>query len=132
MVKFATAINCIDGRTQIPVIEYLNKKLSVDYIDMITEPGPNKILSENKDAETIKSLREKVEISIEKHNSDTLAIIAHHNCAANPERKDVQQEQLLDAIDIISLWQLNLKRIVALWLDKDFNPSMISDVNIKC
>ena len=48
-MKFATAINCMDGRTQIPVIEWLKKEYGVDYVNMINEPGPNKILAENRD-----------------------------------------------------------------------------------
>ena len=33
--RFATAINCIDGQTQIPVIDYVRKKYRVDYVDMV-------------------------------------------------------------------------------------------------
>jgi hypothetical protein len=44
--KFATALNCMDGRVQIPIIEFLKKKFKVDYVDMITEPGIDKILAE--------------------------------------------------------------------------------------
>ncbi len=36
---FATAINCMDGRVQLPVIAYLKSKYVVDYVDAITEPG---------------------------------------------------------------------------------------------
>jgi len=47
--KFATAINCMDGRVQTPVIKWLKNEYKVNYIDMITEPGPNKILAESKE-----------------------------------------------------------------------------------
>jgi hypothetical protein len=43
--SFATAINCMDGRTQIPVTDYVRKKYKVEYVDMITEPGPIKVLA---------------------------------------------------------------------------------------
>ena len=46
MKKFATAINCIDGRIQLVVCAYMRTKYLVDYVDMITDPGPVKILSE--------------------------------------------------------------------------------------
>jgi len=36
---FAAAINCIDGRTQAAVIEYLKRAYALDFVDMITEPG---------------------------------------------------------------------------------------------
>jgi hypothetical protein len=48
-MKFVMAINCMDGRTQLPIIEWLKKEYGATYVDMITEPGPNKIPAENKD-----------------------------------------------------------------------------------
>jgi len=38
---FCTAVNCMDGRVQLPVINYLKERFSANYVDMITEPGPN-------------------------------------------------------------------------------------------
>ena len=43
--KFATAINCIDGRTQRPVSEWIRIQFAIDYVDTITHPGPEKALS---------------------------------------------------------------------------------------
>lgn len=45
--KFGTAINCIDGRVQLPVIKWLKENYYLDFVDMITEPGPDKVLSWN-------------------------------------------------------------------------------------
>lgn len=126
MVKeFATAINCIDGRVQKPVTEYMQKNFSVDYVDMITEPGPNKILSEGKDVNIIEFLKKKVEISVVKHNSQIIAVVAHYDCAGNPESKDVQKEHLRKAVDIIVSWEFPVKKIIALWLDENFKPDII-------
>ncbi len=44
-MSFCTTINCMDGRVQLPVIKYLQKHFNVDYVDSITEPGPNLILA---------------------------------------------------------------------------------------
>ena len=44
--SFITAINCIDGRVQEPLISFIKKEFSAEYIDLVTEPGPDKILSE--------------------------------------------------------------------------------------
>jgi len=124
--EFATAINCIDGRVQKPVAEYIQKSFSVDYVDMITEPGPNKILSESKDVNIIEFLKKKVEISVEKHNSQIIAVVAHYDCAGNPESSDVQKEHLRKAVSIIASWGFPVKKIIALWLDENFKPSIIS------
>lgn len=123
--KFATAINCMDGRAQKPVIEYMQNNLKVDYVDMITEPGPNKILSEGKDISVIESLKKKVEISVKKHNSGIIIIVAHYDCAGNPVDEKTQKEQLRKSVDVISSWKFPVKNIIALWLDKDFKPDAI-------
>jgi len=122
--KFATAINCMDGRAQKPVAEYIQKNFDIDYVDMITEPGPNKILSEGKEINIIEFLKKKVEISVEKHNSQIIVVVAHYDCAGNPESEDVQKEQLHKAINVIASWGFPVK-IIALWLDKNFELSII-------
>ena len=124
--KFATAINCMDGRVQIPVVEYMQKSFNVDYVDMITEPGPNKILAEGKDADAIQLLRKMVGISVEKHNSQIIAIAGHYDCAGNPEGEDVQKKHLQRAVDVISSWGFPAKKIIALWLDENFIASIVS------
>ena len=49
-MTFFTVINCIDGRIQLPVIQYLQQKYNVEFIDSITEVGPNLILADNIDS----------------------------------------------------------------------------------
>ena len=65
--KFATAINCIDGRVQKPITEFAINKFNVNYVDLITEPGPDKVLSENKALDIIKSIKRRTLTSIKKH-----------------------------------------------------------------
>ncbi len=116
----------MDGRVQKPVTDYIQKNFRVDYVDAITEPGPNKILAEGKDESIIASMRKKVEISVEKHNSGLIVIAAHHDCAGNPASEDAQKEQLRKAVSIVASWKFPVKMIVALWLDENFTPSAIS------
>ncbi len=117
--KFATAINCIDGRTQIPVIEWLKKEYKVDYVDMITEPGPDKVLSEDRDSFTIQAIRRKVEISLNKHNSKIVAIAGHHDCAGNPVNKETHLKQILSAVGAIKMWNLGVD-VVGLWINENW------------
>lgn len=113
---FATAINCIDGRVQFPVIEYLKDKFKVDYVDMITEPGPNKILAENDDKTSIQSIKKRVVISIERHKSKLIAIVGHHDCAGNPADKQTQLTHIALAMDTVKSWKLDAQ-IIGLWVD---------------
>ena len=123
--KFATAINCIDGRTQEPVINYIKNGYDINYIDMITEPGPNKILAENTDIVTMESLKNKIGISIEKHSSELIAIAGHYDCAANAVDDNIQKDQLKKAKGIVSSWGFDVE-IIALWLDENFKPNLVN------
>ena len=122
---FATCINCMDGRAQMPVIDYMQETFGSEYIDMITEPGPNKILAEGKNLNTIESLKKKVEISVKKHGSELIAVAAHYDCAGNPADEDVQKEHLRKAAEVIVSWGFPVKQVIALWLDDNFKPSIV-------
>lgn len=122
-VGFGTAVCCMDGRIQLPVIAYLRKRFSVAYIDMITEPGPVKILAEAKDIRGIEAIRQKVELSVVRHNSLSIAVVAHHDCAGNPEGAEVQQEQLRKAVEAVRAWGYQVNEVIAVWVDERFDPS---------
>ena len=42
----AVCLNCIDGRVQVPVIDWIKDKFKVDHVDMITEPGMDGLLAD--------------------------------------------------------------------------------------
>jgi hypothetical protein len=115
---FATAINCMDGRVILPVTEWMKNQFKVDYVDMITEAGPDKTLSQGAPAQ-IQSIKERVLISVEKHNSKVIAIIGHHDCAGNPVSKDKHIQQLKDCCDILMSWDLNAQ-IIGVWLNEQW------------
>lgn len=117
-MKFATAINCMDGRVQVPVIELLKKEYGVEYVDMVTEPGPNKILAEKNQSLILESIKRKVEISINKHGSKLIAIVGHHDCAGNPVEKEIQVSQILTAIKTILSWGFNVQ-VIGIWIDEN-------------
>ena len=81
--KFCTAINCMDGRVQLPVIKYLQKRVNAEHVDMITEPGPALILAARDKPKLVESILDRLRISVEKHGSKAVAIVAHHDCAGN-------------------------------------------------
>lgn len=123
--SFATAINCIDGRTQIPVNNYVRDKYKVDYVDTITEPGPVKFLAEKKDKMMLESIKQRVNISTTKHGSKYIAIVAHHDCAGNPVENEKQLKQLQESIKTIRPWAPKAK-IIGLWVDEKWTPHEIT------
>jgi hypothetical protein len=123
--SFATAINCMDGRTQIPVIDYIRKKCKVDYVDMITEPGPIRVLAENKDKSTLESIKRRVGISTEKHGSGHIVVVGHHDCAGNPVEKEMQLKQILESIRTVRSW-FPKAEVIGLWIDEKWTAHEIT------
>jgi carbonic anhydrase len=122
---FATAINCMDGRTQLPVIEWLKAAYGVDFVDSVTEPGPVKILSEACDSPAAKSILGRVAISVDKHGSKHIAVVGHHDCAGNPVDKSTQMKQIRSAEATISSWGFEAE-VVGLWVDEDWQVHKVT------
>jgi len=118
MSKFATAINCMDGRVQIPVIEHIKNNYGVVYVDMITAPGVNKLLAECEHI-AIEAIKKCVEISVNVHGSKLIAIVGHYGCAGNPTDKETQLKHILAAIKMVGSWGFNVK-IIGLWVNENW------------
>ena len=111
--KFATSVSCMDGRIQIPLINWIKENFSVDYVDTITEPGIDKQVADNTDLESIKT---KVGISINKHESELIIVSGHYDCAGNPVSNEEHITQIKKGIEVISSWNLGVK-VVGVWVD---------------
>ena len=107
--SFATAISCIDGRILQPVTEFLKKKYKVDYVDAITEPGPDGILAANQDRVAIESIKRRIGISVGRHGSKHIAVVGHHDCAGNPVDKGTHLAHIRSAIKTVKSWGLRKK-----------------------
>jgi hypothetical protein len=73
----------MDGRVQLPVINYLIDRFNATYIDSVTEAGPILYLADKTDSEQTKLILRRTDISINKHKSSGIAVVAHHDCAGN-------------------------------------------------
>ena len=124
-MSFCTAINCMDGRTQLPVNDFLRNKFSVDYVDTITEAGPVRILAEEQDSFLTESILKRNDISIHKHKSIAIAIVAHYDCTGNPVDKDRQLIQLESATRFIKEKYPEIE-ILGLWINSDWKTEQIS------
>ena len=123
-VLFYTAINCMDGRVQLPVISYLKKRFDAQYVDVVTEPGPVAYLADQADAAMVNSIIQRIDISIKKHNSCGIAIVAHYDCAGNPVPKAKQLEQLDLAARFLTQRYPDTK-VIGLWVDDKWSVSEV-------
>ncbi len=125
-MRFCTVINCMDGRVQVPVLKYLQERFDAEYVDSITEPGPNLILAENTDQATVQSILGRLKISIEQHGSKGIAIVAHYDCAGNPASKDEQIKHIARAIQFIEKYYDGVK-IIGLWVNESWQVEELTN-----
>ncbi len=118
-MTFCTALNCMDGRVQLPVNKYLRKRFDSEYVDTITEAGINKVLGESSDLIKIESIMDKVKISVDVHKSNSIAIIGHHDCAGNPVTKQEQIEHIKNAVNYVKQ-EYNNVEVIGLWVDQNW------------
>jgi hypothetical protein len=123
--KFATAINCMDGRVQEPIINWFKIRKGMQYTDMITEPGPIKLLADGDEA-AVESIRNRVAISVEKHGSGMIAVVGHHDCAGNPVGREDQLGQIDRAIEVVRSWGFNAT-VVGLYVDDRWDVEVVRE-----
>ena len=122
--KFVTVINCMDGRVQEQVNQYLISEYKAKYVDVITEAGPNKILAEDENRILIESIKNRVVISVQKHKSKIIAIVGHYDCAGNPVGEEIQKEQIVSAMERMKEWNLPVT-IIGLWVSRNWSVEKI-------
>ena len=118
----------MDGRVQAPVTDWLKNYLGIDFIDVITEPGPDRIISCHRQ-NIVRALKEKCSFSIRGHGSNVLAIAGHHDCAGNIVKDGVHRCQILESVAVIASWGFGV-RVIGLWVDEKYDVHLIYDSEI--
>jgi len=121
-MTFATCLNCIDGRVQLPVINWITRNYNVEYVDMITKPGMDGFLaSEESD---ISEVIEKIRITIHVHNSQNIFIVGHYDCAGNPVDQITHKKQIKKSVNRIKAVFRDLN-VTGLWVSENFSVELI-------
>lgn len=122
---FATVLGCIDGRASMPTMLHLRERLDVDFIDYISEPGPDKAYLHNT-PEAIAEIQRKLAVSLNAHHSQTIAIVAHHDCAGNPVSDAEHLAAVRACAADLARWQPEV-RVLGLWVNADWQVELICD-----
>jgi hypothetical protein len=109
----------MDGRVQMPVINHLQNRYGVDYVDVVTEAGPVGLLSQRPESRDARSVFRRVDVSIEAHSSKQIAIVAHYDCAGNPVPDSEQKQQIYSCLEILAKRYPQME-LLGLWLDQDW------------
>ena len=120
---FATALNCMDGRTQEPVIDLIKKDANVTFVDMITFPGMDGFLASASEEELTQILK-MINISIEKHGSKDLYVVGHYDCAGNPVSEEEHKNHISQAVHRLKQIFPNLT-IKGIWVSEDWKAMLL-------
>lgn len=115
--KYGTVLECMDGRSLRKVADYLITSFGVRHLDTITTAGLVKHIAE--DTTQTPFLLSNVDISIRRHGSHQIAVVAHHDCAGNPVSDKTQKQQLATALARLSDVHPEAD-VVALWLNENW------------
>ena len=114
----------MDGRVQIPVNNYMVNKYKADYVDTITEAGPNKILAEVEDNILVESIKARFELSTLKHDSKVVAVVGHFDCGGNEAEKEEQIVQIKKACKTVQKWNKSVD-VIGLWVDENWTVNVL-------
>ena len=118
---FAVALNCMDGRAQLPANTWVQKRFGADYIDTITEAGIVRFCSGAQSSPETQGVLSRINVSVTAHKATQLAVIAHAGCAGNPIADDAQKAQLSEAVSFLASHFPTLE-IIAVWIGADWQP----------
>lgn len=125
-IKFATCINCIDGRFQTAIINYIKSKYYINQVDMITFAGADKISSF--DSNKVTYIKSNVEISLNAHNSGLLVLVGHEDCAGNPVTVNNHKNDIIHGINTLKSWKLPFKEYIGLFIHLDNTIEVVNGV----
>ena len=122
---FVTAINCMDGRVQEPVLRWMRKQFQADHVDMITEAGPDGLMTAGT-VDSLESIKSRVNVSVNAHHSRVVAVVAHHDCAGHPVSEEEHRAALKRCVDVIESWLFPVRRL-ALWVGEEWQVEPVYD-----
>lgn len=120
--KFGTCLNCIDGRIQLPVIQWIKEHYSIDFVDMITEAGIDGVLSDKNSY--ILPILNKINISLKTHMSKIIFIVGHFDCAGNPVDNETHKKNISSAVSRLKS-NIDNYNIVGLWVSEKWEVKKI-------
>ena len=118
----ATCLNCMDGRVQLPVLTWIKESYPVDFVDVITEAGMDRVLSKQEDiSEILRSIR----VSVDLNKSTRLFIVGHYDCRGNPAKEDVHRKDISGAVRRLKgLWPSH--EVIGLWVNEKWKVEAVA------
>ncbi len=121
MDRRATTLNCMDGRVQLPVLDWIKKHAAIDFVDVITEAGMDGVLAKQ---ENIDEIIRSINVSVNLNKSTKLFIVGHYDCRGNPVNEATHKEEIVDAVKRLKVQWTQLE-ISGLWVNNQWQVDLV-------
>ncbi len=113
--KRAVCLNCIDGRVQLPVINWIKNNYDIDHVDMITEPGMDAYVADNENS--VECIIRNIQVSIEKNKSSMIVLAGHDDCKGNPVSEAAHKGHIRSGMSRLKE-DFSKVTVLGLWINK--------------
>ena len=111
----------MDGRVQLPVLQWIKTNYPVDFVDVITEAGMDNVLANQED---IREVLRSITISVNVNKSTRLFVVGHYDCRGNPVEENVHRQEINSSVKRLKEhWPTH--EIVGLWVNKKWEVELV-------
>ena len=109
----ATCLNCIDGRVQLPVLHWIRDQYQVNFVDLITAAGIDRVIASQ---DNINEIIHSINISINVNKSVRIFIVGHYDCQGNPVDEKTHHQHIIESVKRLKGYWPKLE-IIGLWVN---------------
>lgn len=121
MDRRATSLHCMDGRVQLPVLNWIKLHAPIDFVDVITEAGMDGVLAKQ---ENIDEIVRSINVSVNINKSKTLFVVGHYDCRGNPVDEKVHKEEIVTSVKRLKKQWAQLD-ITGLWVNSNWQVDLV-------
>ena len=112
----------MDGRVQLPVLNWIRSNYPVDFVDVITEAGMDGVLATQ---ENIDEVLRSIKVSVNINKSTRLFVVGHYDCRGNAVAQETHHQQIIDSVKRLKpFWPSH--EIVGLWVNDKWQVEVVS------
>ena len=106
----------MDGRVQLPVLDWICQQYRIDFVDVITKAGMDGILALQ---DNIDGIIRSINISINVNKSIQIFIVGHYDCKGNPVDEKTHHEHIAKAVKRLKTHYPEIE-IIGLWVNSNW------------
>lgn len=115
----------MDGRIQRKVSDYLLTSFGVKNLDTVTAAGMVRHVAA--DTDRTPTIFGDLDVSLNQHGSQDIAVVAHHDCAGNPTSDKEQKDQVARAVKRLMRRHPDAG-VIGIWLDRNWTVERVRPV----